>query len=157
MSPETIISYIDAISSDCQLTENTQLIIEEMRNTATNELYQSPQKLYNCEKTALACPHNFIPFNSSPGFKTLVFVDKCLEDEIQQLWNNGIKTTGCCCGHGHRLGYIGVTEDSYEKMLELGYQHYIYDMDNGGNERKDAFIPKSTNHIYNGYSNGYLG
>ena len=30
----------------------------------------------------------------------LVSIDKCLLHEITHLWEIGIKTTGCCCGHG---------------------------------------------------------
>jgi len=29
-----------------------------------------------------------------------VNIDKCLIHEIINLWEQGIKTTGCCCGHG---------------------------------------------------------
>lgn len=157
MTPETIMSYINDISKECVLTDKGQVIMNELRESVEKELNAPAQKLYNCKKITLKCPKNFIPCNSSPGFKKQVTIDYCLKLEIEDLWKHGIKTTGCCCGHGHSLGYIGVTEDSIEKMLKLGYQHYIYDMDNGGNERKDAFIPKSTNHIYIGYSNGYLG
>ena len=42
-------------------------------------------------------------------------------------------------------------------MEKLGYIHYIYQSDFGGIERKDAFIPKSYGHTYEGYSNGFLG
>ena len=42
-------------------------------------------------------------------------------------------------------------------MEKLGYVHYIYLSEYGGIERKDAFIPKTYGHIYNGYSDGYLG
>ena len=67
-------------------------------------------------------------------------------------------TTGCCCGHGRSLGFIQVrTQEDIKKMEALGYQHYIYEYKFGGIIRKDAFIPKTTTHIYNGYSNGYLG
>ena len=42
-------------------------------------------------------------------------------------------------------------------MKQLGYQHYIYEEEFGGKERLDAFIPKTTKHIYEGYSEGYVG
>lgn len=61
-----------------------------------------------------------------------IYVDRCLADEIQSLWNNGITTTGCCCGHNLLLPYIGVIEEDWIRMIELGY------IMQAGN-----FIPKS--------------
>lgn len=115
------------------------------------------EKIYNCNKTYLTPPPNFIPFNCAEGYKDVIKVDKCLADEIQHLWKQGIKTAVCCCGHGYSLGFIEVFDESIPKMEKLGYIHYIYPQDCGGSERKDAFIPKSYGHIYNGYSEGYLG
>lgn len=42
-------------------------------------------------------------------------------------------------------------------MEELGYVHYIDNEKFGGVERKDAFIPKSYDHDYYGYSDGFMG
>lgn len=113
--------------------------------------------LYNCEKEVLKPPQDFIPRNIGEGFKNSIMVDKCLSAEIDSLWKQGIKTLGCCCGHGYNLGFIQVTPDCYDKMLELGYVNYIYDDKHGGVKRKDAFVPKSYGHIYNGYVEGYQG
>ena len=57
-----------------------------------------------------------------------VNVDKCLLPEILQLWEMGIKTTGCCCGHGNKsAAYIGVDESYIDKMKSMGYEvHYNY-------------------------------
>lgn len=49
-------------------------------------------------------------------------VDSCLVGEINRLNNQGIKTIGCCCGHGRRGGYIQVTPTDVDKMLEMGYE-----------------------------------
>jgi hypothetical protein len=51
----------------------------------------------------------------------LVSIDKCLLPEILKLWEMGIKTTGCCCGHGRAVPFIGVTFDDIDKMKALGY------------------------------------
>ena len=51
-----------------------------------------------------------------------VDVDSCLVGEINRLNNQGIKTIGCCCGHGLRGGYIQVTPTDVDKMLEMGYE-----------------------------------
>ena len=114
-------------------------------------------EMYNCEKVVLQPPKDFIPCNCSNGYKYSVSVDKCLVDEIKYLWDQGIITLGCCCGHGRELGMINVDLKSVNKMLELGYQFYIFDDKFGGVDRKDTFIPKSTYHYYNGYRDGFLG
>lgn len=114
--------------------------------------------IYNCRKVILNPLKGLITYNYDPNKeKDEVVVDSCLADEIEQLWANGIVTTGCCCGHGKGLGFINVRSDCIDKMIELGYQNYIFNDEFGGVERKDTFIPKSTHHIYDGYSDGYLG
>ena len=107
---------------------------------------------YNCEKVVLKPPPNFIPQNGCDGYKDTVCVDKCLAEEIKSLWDNNIVTLGCCCGHGRNLGFIQVAEGYIDMMLLMGYQNYIYEDEYGGIERKDAFIPKSVCHMYDGYS-----
>lgn len=60
-------------------------------------------------------------------------VDKCLYDEIKWLNDNGIQTTGCCCGKhinmppNHILshGEINVSEDCIDKMIKLGYNYWV--------------------------------
>lgn len=117
--------------------------------------------VYNCKKKILYPPKNFITYNiitdEKDKYKNEVQVDECLANEIEELWRKGIKTTGCCCGHGYTLGFIEVTDESIKDMEKLGYAHYIYPVNCGGYERKDAFIPKTYGHIYNGYSHGFLG
>lgn len=114
-------------------------------------------KIYNCLKVTVYPPKNFIPFNIGSGYKSNFQIDGCLSSEILSLWSKGIKTTGCCCGHGKVLGYIGVTDDCIEIMEELGYQHYLFDDSFGGVERKDTFIPKTIQHVYSGYADGFQG
>ena len=54
--------------------------------------------------------------------------------------------------------YLDVTStDEIDKMISMGYQNYIYEDKYGGVERRDAFIPKSNHHYYDGYSDGHLG
>lgn len=115
-------------------------------------------KIYNCKKKILYPPNDFIEYNYQKGrFKDKIQVDTCIADEIEGLWNKGIKTTGCCCGHGAMLGFIEVTDECIEQMEELGYIHYIYPDEFGGAKRKDAYIPKSYGHIFDGFSDGFLG
>lgn len=49
-------------------------------------------------------------------------VDKCLVDEIVDLWyNKHIHTLGCCCGHDKQQAYIQVEPEYCQQMLDLGY------------------------------------
>lgn len=102
--------------------------------------------IYGCKEVCIVPPSKLIKCNSSARYKDEVYVDECLEEEIKDLWSKGIKTTGCCCGHGYSLGFIQVTNDCIDKMEKLGYQHYLYvDKLNDGT-RMDAFIPKTVIH-----------
>ncbi len=78
---------------------------------------------------------------SNPSESYTVAVDKCLLPEILKLWEMGIKTTGCCCGHGNpKLAFIGVLPEYIPQMKELGYQvHFNSCRPND----KDSFIPKT--------------
>lgn len=71
-------------------------------------------------------------------------IDKCLVEEIKELWSKGIETTGHCCGHNKRIGYIGVEKQDIPVMLVLGYSVRLNNLDI---TRMDSFIPKSI--IYN--------
>lgn len=126
------------------------------------ELYKEDTPyMYKCNKKVLYPPKNFITYNiitdENDKYKNEVQVDECLANEIEELWAIGIKTTGCCCGHGLELGFIQVAKECVKQMEKLGYVHYIYEHKFGGTERKDAFIPKTYGHIHNGYSHGFLG
>ena len=70
-------------------------------------------------------------------FSKMVAIDKCLIGEVISLWEQGIKTTGCCCGHGKLMPFIGVKSEYAKKMAELGYK----EMDAQG--FKNHFTPKT--------------
>ena len=55
-----------------------------------------------------------------------------------QLWEIGITTTGCCCGHGVQEPFIGVVDEDIQKMKQLGYRkaNNTTDID-----REDSFLP----------------
>lgn len=71
--------------------------------------------------------------------KVHISIDACIADEIQSLWNVGIITTGCCCGHNINKPYIGVIDEHIPRMKELGYV-VRYNECRPFNE--DSFIPK---------------
>lgn len=41
-------------------------------------------------------------------FRETTSVDRCVAPLVQALWERGVITTGSCCGHNQRAGYIGV-------------------------------------------------
>lgn len=112
---------------------------------------------YNCHVEIVIPPKDFLTMNIQTGSETEyknypIGIDSCIADEIKDLWGKGIRTCGCCCGHGYNLGYIEVVDEDIEKMEQLGYCHYIYPKMFGGADRKDAFIPKTgQTHNYDGY------
>ena len=99
----------------------------------------------NCkdiEFGSYGCVYNIMtPFKT--GFNNeikYVSIDKCLIKEIIDLWEKGIKTTGCCCGHGKNEPFIGVDFEDIEKMKKLGYK-VQYNPCRPNDE--DSFIPKT--------------
>lgn len=55
------------------------------------------------------------------GHPPNVCIDVCIKDMILKLWEIGIETTGCCCGHNHMAAWVSVDSECYESMFELGY------------------------------------
>lgn len=70
-------------------------------------------------------------------------LDACVAEEVMGLWMLGIKTTGCCCGHGKLPPYIGVEFEEIPKMKKMGYQ-VRYNHNRPGDE--DSFIPMGKEH-----------
>lgn len=77
--------------------------------------------------------------DAAPQPKT-VCIDKCLLPEILSLWERGIRTTGCCCGHEKLPPFIGVVESDIPKMKALGYEVQFNDCRPGD---EDSFKPKT--------------
>ena len=100
-----------------------------------------PFQTYEC------CYHITLPWlckhpweDDSKKEPMTVTIDKCLLPEILKLWEMGIKTTGCCCGHGKIEPFIGVDFDDIQKMKDLGYKvHY----NQCRPDDEDSFIPKT--------------
>lgn len=105
--------------------------------------------MLNCFKCKLIPPTNFIAFNNQNNqFKEEIWVDACVAEEISFLWNNGIRTTGCCCGHGIEEGTICVVkEDRWRMIEELGYKE----------KEQGIFYAKSKSHFYFGECEYYNG
>lgn len=74
-----------------------------------------------------------------PQYK-FVSIDKCILPEILYLWDQGIETDACCCGHNHIKGNIMVKDNSIKKMELLGYKRVKW---KGFEKRKDAFYSKT--------------
>ena len=76
------------------------------------------------------------------NIERVIFVDTCLVQEIAELWQLWIKTTGCCCGHNKKTkeAFIWVADENIPKMKELGYL-VQYNPNRPGDE--DSFIPNT--------------
>lgn len=77
---------------------------------------------------------------AAPKFSKTVCIDKCLLPEVLRLWEMGIKTTGCCCGHDRQPPFIGVLPEYIETMKALGYA-VLPNSCRPGDE--DSFVPKT--------------
>jgi hypothetical protein len=106
---------------DRQVKKVRQAILENVKINCNN----SEAQYYDCH-TSIETP-DFI--KKYFGRDEDLCIDKCLTQEIKDLWNLGIITTGCCCGKHFNInnenltsGFIGVaTNNDAQKMKELGY------------------------------------
>lgn len=56
------------------------------------------------------------------GLSPTVTVDRCILPEIRRLWAQGVRTLGCCCGHGRQPGMINVNPEDMPAMIAMGYR-----------------------------------
>ena len=70
----------------------------------------------------------------------IIAVDVCLVHEVKSLHRHGVKTVGCCCGHGKMNAFIQVADQSVQKMHELGYKQLPVDEYGNG---VNCFEPKT--------------
>jgi hypothetical protein len=113
----------------CQCPENTPLVGYENKDQRVLKIPDDLDIRYNAP--------------GAPPRKT-VCIDACLVPEIKHLWNMGIRTQGCCCGHNEIDPHILVHKDDIEKMKNLGYTHWANPMDR---DRKDGFYAKSVKRV----------
>lgn len=92
---------------------------------------------YNCAYNIML-PY-LVDSDSAKQSKT-VAIDKCLLSEVVSLWEQGIKTTGCCCGHSKQGAFIGVKEEFIPRMKELGYKVRLNAC---RPDDEDSFVPKT--------------
>ena len=71
-----------------------------------------------------------------------ICVDRCIADQVVELWEAGVRTYGSCCGHNIEDGFINVGED-YEKAIALGFEPYIYNKQPFDLDRKDTVKTKA--------------
>lgn len=72
------------------------------------------------------------------GLSSKISIDPCVYDEICDLWEKGIVTYGCCCGHNLTESFVNVAESNIDEMLKMGYEQNHTDK-----SRKDTFRLKS--------------
>ncbi len=57
-----------------------------------------------CNTTS--CPLYFVRSNAKPHWWKSLVLDTCMTQRVTLLRNQGIETTGCCCGHSRGLPEI---------------------------------------------------
>ena len=72
------------------------------------------------------------------GLSDQICIDPCVYNEIRELWDLGISTRGCCCGHNLYESFVNVVESDIEKMIGM---HYV--MNHSDKNRRDTFRMKS--------------
>lgn len=96
---------------------------------------------YHNQVEVVDLPNQMIDYRAKQGLPFSVCIDACIVDEVKELWDKGITTTGCCCGHNKVDGYIGVIDSDIPKMKNMGYKVQYNELRPND---EDSFIPKST-------------
>ena len=100
------------------------------------------ERMCKCENVEIGSYSNQItlhfPWSGEP-----MGIDRCIAKEVAKLWNKGIKTTGCCCGHGKTEAYIGVVDEDIQKMKDMGYEVQYNFL---APDSEDSFKLRSGNH-----------
>ena len=78
----------------------------------------------NCKNVKLQTYTNQVVI-INPFTNKSIGIDKCIVDELLELWVNGIETTGCCCGHNTIKPVINVVKNHHNKMVNLRYKFWI--------------------------------
>lgn len=120
----------DFLKNSDYLTERDMRTVSTLRHEYVCK--DSPIGEYKC--------YVEIKFTPQSGAKD-IYVDTCLQDEVYALIKKrGIRTLGCCCGHGIKTPYIQVDEHDVEDMLMMGYKPLPTDENGNG---KWCFKPKT--------------
>lgn len=123
LSSEIITDLIE--SANRPLTVNGQIYKErrmlvELDDEAIKALVYARQEML-CSKSSIG---NYVcGVQTKFGF----CCDGCLETELVRLNNDGIKTIGSCCGHGVLQGFIQVSPEHIQAMIERGYKQLPID------------------------------
>lgn len=51
-----------------------------------------------------------------------ISLDLCIIPEIKALWDVGIPTRGCCCGHGKDLPSVIISSGARDGQIQLAVQ-----------------------------------
>lgn len=75
------------------------------------------------------------------GLSSHVCIDPCIVPAIRKLWDQGIETLGCCCGHNiEKFGkaWANILPDHMEKAVALGYD--VHPIDEFGNFQNTIYL-----------------
>lgn len=140
---EVLIDSIESVARDMRMIEKGEIQWEkdDAKIFASNiehdvKQFRKSSTALSAQRHAISRPegdappvlcHNvdFGTYKNAVGIQSpsgkLVTVDICMIPEIKWLWDQGIETIECCCGHGKADGYIATTESDRIKMDALGY------------------------------------
>lgn len=80
--------------------------------------YNCPEIGGNVSEVLLDAPS--WAYRSDGGKQDKICIDACIADTIKHLWDNGIVTLGCCCGHNRDMPSVIVSEnENPEKVLKI--------------------------------------
>lgn len=72
-----------------------------------------------CRNVGIGTYANQEPVTTPTG--KLVGIDRCILNDVRQLWHEGVETIESCCGHGQTTGYIAVASAHHRAMLDRGW------------------------------------
>ena len=49
-----------------------------------------------------------------------IAIDSCIADDLAAAWEAGVRTLGCCCGHGDETPSVVLTQDPEQPELARG-------------------------------------
>lgn len=75
----------------------------------------SSNKQYGGIENIILDPKDYF---KSDSFTKKVCIDACIVDQIKMLWNNGVWTGGCCCGHGRGNPSVAIENSKDAKLAK---------------------------------------
>lgn len=87
-----------------------------------SSVFQFEDRAHKCDKESEDCQVKMTMPICNNAVED-VFIERCILNEIKQLWKQGIKTLCSCCGHGLSYNaFITVDKADADRMIAMGYE-----------------------------------